>query len=166
MAYKKIEPVVYVNSYERQRETIYKLFYAWDDEGNFINCKGSHTSFFCKEDMNLEGKDSSFIKDYNNNKLPKGTNISGKVKQIPPQEYPVTMNISLAFKLIQDVMVTKNKTLRKSMETLKPYESNDLASLLHHLRSEWELGERGDVLLTYKEKYLLQPKKKTVAKGK
>ena len=155
MTYKKTEPKVYPNGYERFRDLGWKSY----------ECGAEVISFFLPHEMDLTHRDKDFVADYNKNKLPRGVNINGRVKEIPPQEYKASMQIKEAFSLVQELMVTKNKTLRKSMENLKPWEVNTLASLLHHLREEWSMGERGEVILTWAELFLLKPKK-TIAKKK
>lgn len=150
MSYNKEPPKEYPNKYEKFRDLGWK---SYEDCAEVI-------SFFTPHDMDLTNKDTAFIKDYNNNKLPKGVNINGRVKVVQKPDYKATMNIKEAFTRVQELMCTKSGGLRATMTKLKPWEVNDLASLLHHLRSEWVDGERGNVELTFNEYYMLKPKKK------
>ncbi len=151
MTYVKEEPKTYTNKYEKFRDLGWK---SYEDGADVI-------SFFCQHELDLSNKEKDFIADYNKNKLPKGVDINGRVKVVSKPDYKVEMPIQEVFSLIKGLMVTKNGTLRKSMDNLKPYEANTLASLLHYVREEWRFGERGNVILTFQEYYLLKPKKKS-----
>ena len=136
MTYKPIEKVEYLNSYEKRRDLIQKEYHSWDEDGVYINCKGQHISFFTPSTN--------------------GSPVNGKEAKVFETNFTNSVNIKQAFSLVKDKMMTKGgKTLRKKMLTLKPYEVYDYAALLNYLRESWEEGNRGDVLLSYKEYKLL-----------
>lgn len=116
------------NSYEMRRMLLFREF---DREG-----RGQHISFFCKRERNQK-------------------EVSGKIFHPKEVNFEIEVDISKAFAKIQEKMMTKNKTLRKSMEKLRPYEEYDWAVLLNYLREEWKDGNRDKVLLSGKEWYML-----------
>ena len=122
----------YPNSYEWRRETLFREIYDNDDiEGKYPNI----ISFFVKSGR---------------------TPVSGKEAEIKPVEFVKEVCIKEAFQQIQAVMTTKNKQLRASMKSLQPWQEYDLIALLTYLREEWGNGNRGTVLLSWKEYFLLK----------
>ena len=132
----------YPNNYEFMRENLWKEVSDIDDikYANVI-------SYFCKSGQ---------------------TPITGEIKQIKETDYKATMGIKDAFQKIQVLMLTKSKTLRKSMEALTPYQTYDLIALLNYLREQWSEGNRGEVMLSWREYFLLNEGgfKKPKNKGK
>ena len=84
-----------------------------------------------------------------------GIEVSGKVFQPPTPDYKCNCEIKDCFVAIKKVMTTKSGSLRASMKDLKDYEITAWASLLEYLRSAWQEGERGKVMLTGAEWWLL-----------
>ncbi len=115
----------------------------------------------------IDPKDLAYFK--NNGKSPDKTYPA----KIAEEQYQASMNIKEAFKLIEDVFVTKKEnkegkreTLTASVKSLNEYQEELLQSLLNYLRTSWSDGERGDVQLTWKEFFLLKNGKFKKFKGK
>ena len=120
----------YTNNYEYMRENLWKEVKS-PEEDSYPNV----ISYFVKSGR---------------------TPVSGKEAEIKPVEFVKEVCIKEAFQQIQAVMTTKNKQLRASMKSLQPWQEYDLIALLTYLREEWGNGNRGTVLLSWKEYFLLK----------
>ena len=84
-----------------------------------------------------------------------GVEVSGKVFTPPAPDFKCECEIKDCFAKIKGKMHTKGGSLRVGMKDLKEYEITAWSSLLEYLRGEWKDGERGKVLLTGAEWWLL-----------
>ena len=87
--------------------------------------------------------------------------IKGIVKQLTPVNYDIIVDTKWVMEKIQDILFTKRVTkgrritLRKDVETLKPYQVYNLSSLCHYARQAHSEGCKS-MILSWQEKKMLE----------
>lgn len=74
-------------------------------------------------------------------------------------DYPITISIRKAFQLVKQKLSNKNGTTKKKILDMYPQDSYIYGCLLEYLRSEWQSGNRGEVILTKREFAMIAEKK-------